>query len=312
MENSRAIFVPYLVGLALAFGVLGVIFAYSEWKMPAEEVVAVDTFDAFADVEVAAKAAIVVDLTTGTVLYEKNADAQLPLASLTKVPLVLAVSEVLRGDDTITIPYTTSYIGSAERLERGEVWRVEDLIDYTLIASSNDGAAILAAAANSKVQDRFPTAPEDSATLWRMNSLAADLSLRSTYFLNVSGLDLSPTQSGAYGSARDMAKLFGYAASASASLFASTAAEEMRLTAASGQAAAAVNTNEAQGDITGLILGKTGYTDLAGGNLAVVFDVGLAHPVVVVVLGSTRDGRFMDVQKLVTAARASVTHETAE
>ena len=53
-------------------------------------------------------------------------------------------------------------------------------------------------------------------------------------------------------------------------------------------------------------MGKTGLTDLAGGNLAVVFDVGLAHPVVAVVLGSTESGRFVDMQKLVDAARIAV------
>ena len=53
-------------------------------------------------------------------------------------------------------------------------------------------------------------------------------------------------------------------------------------------------------------MGKTGLTDLAGGNLAVVFDVGLAHPVVAVVLGSTEYGRFEDMQKLVTTARKAI------
>jgi D-alanyl-D-alanine carboxypeptidase len=53
-------------------------------------------------------------------------------------------------------------------------------------------------------------------------------------------------------------------------------------------------------------MGKTGFTDLAGGNLAIVFDVGLAHPVVAVVLGSSEEGRFSDMQKLVDRARRFV------
>jgi D-alanyl-D-alanine carboxypeptidase len=51
----------------------------------------------------------------------------------------------------------------------------------------------------------------------------------------------------------------------------------------------------------GLLLSKTGYTDLAGGNLVIVFDVGIGHPVAIVVLGSTRDARFTDVEKLMHA-----------
>jgi len=60
------------------------------------------------------------------------------------------------------------------------------------------------------------------------------------------------------------------------------------------------------GAIPGIIMGKTGYTDLAGGNLAVVFDAGVGHPVVAVVMGSTQDGRFSDMKQLVSASIAAV------
>ena len=46
-------------------------------------------------------------------------------------------------------------------------------------------------------------------------------------------------------------------------------------------------------------MGKTGYTDLAGGNLAVVFDVAPSHPVVAIVMHSTEDGRFADMKAIV-------------
>jgi D-alanyl-D-alanine carboxypeptidase len=64
----------------------------------------------------------------------------------------------------------------------------------------------------------------------------------------------------------------------------------------------ASNTDAVMNEIPGLIASKTGYTDLAGGNLAVVFDAGIMHPVAVVVLGSTVDGRFSDVVKLTQLA----------
>lgn len=261
----------------------------------------------FDTISVEAKSAIVVDLTTGKTLYEKNADAQLPLASITKVATALVVSEVLDPDSVIMIPYDTAYAGAPPtRLKKGAAWKIRDVLDFTLIASSNDGASILADAANAGVHARYPQSPIDGATLWRMNDLVRNLGLSHTYFLNVSGLDESATQAGAYGSARDMATLFAYAASTSPQIFAATAENGIHLVSEDGQSAAAYNTDQALGDIPGLVLGKTGYTDLAGGNLGVVFDVGLAHPVVAIVLGSSEAGRFEDMKALVTASRARI------
>ncbi len=302
------------IGLtALIFTMLAIValvFAYNAGspKLPEmQTAAAAKSTDRFSGLSLRAKAAIVIDIKTGTTLFELNPDAQLPLASLTKVPLVLTVSEVLRNDAVILIPYDTAPAGSAERLAQGEKWKVGDIIDFTLVASSNGGAEILADSANKALYDLYPESSESGATLWRMNKLAETLGLTRTYFLNASGLDLSLTQSGAYGSARDMARLFAYAASAQPSLFAGTARNGLVLTSANGQNhTSAFNTNKAEGAIPGLILGKTGYTDLAGGNLAVVFDVGLGETVVAVVLGSTQEGRFEDMQKLVEAARETI------
>jgi len=263
---------------------------------------AVDPFDSVA---LEANAAIVIDIPSGTTLYEKNADAQLPLASLTKVALALVVAEALPLDTVITIPYYASGAGSGAHLLKGEEWRLADIIDFTLVESSNNGAEILADATNAAIHDLHPGSPAEHATLWRMNDLARTLGLPQMYFLNVSGLDLSTTQAGAFGSARDVAKLFAYAASARPGLFAGTAQEGITLTALNGREALASNTNVAQGAIPGLIMGKTGFTDLAGGNLAVVFDVGLSHPAVAVVLGSSEEDRFEDIRQLVEAARLS-------
>ena len=54
------------------------------------------------------------------------------------------------------------------------------------------------------------------------------------------------------------------------------------------------------------VLGKTGFTDLAGGNLAIVFEAGPLYPIAVVVLGSTAEDRFTDVEKLVWATLESL------
>ena len=261
--------------------------------------------DPFSSVALIAKAAYVVDISTGRTLYQLNPDTQLPLASLTKVPLTLAVTQSLAPGTIITIPQHQSPDGAPLRIAAGGQWNLQDLIDYTLAASSNEGAELLAEAADTSIASAYPQVPQtgnDSATLWRMNDLVKDLGLSNTYFLDVTGLDLSTTQSGAYGSARDMATIFAYAASTSLSTFQATTESTVTRSTLAGQALTAQNTDEALPSIPGLLMGKTGYTDLAGGNLAVVFDAAPGHRVVAIVLGSTEDGSFSDMKQLVPAA----------
>lgn len=299
-----------LLGCASFFFVLAYLGQGSAPAQAQSAAAAVAITDSFAHVSIEAKGAFVYDMTDKRVLFEKDADAQLPLASLTKVMLMLAVADELDPQAIMTIPFDTApFQGTSQRLLAGERWRVQDVINFTLIASSNEGANMLALAADPLIRAHFAGAPEKDPTIWRMNQIAQQLGLHRTYFVNPSGLDISTTQSGAYGSARDVAIMMAYAATSSPALFAATAENGLRLANESGTTASAQNTNEALGDIPGLMMGKTGYTDLAGGNLAVVFDVGLAHPVVAVVLGSSRDGRFADMKTLVERARAAIMAE---
>ncbi len=264
--------------------------------------------DPFASVALIGKGAYVMDLTTGKVLYQQNANAQLPLASLTKVALVLSVIQALPPSTLISTPpqYSAPPSGGTERLPAGETWHLDDVIGYTLTASSDDGASLLAQFANDAIHQEYPDSPADASTLWRMNDLVQHLGLTNTYFLNVTGLDISTTQSGAYGSAHDVALLFAYAASTSPATFAATKLPSVTVYSTSGFAATGTNTDVALDKIPGIVMGKTGYTDLAGGNLAVVFNAAPGHPVVAVVLGSTQDGRFTDMEQLVPAAQTAV------
>lgn len=256
----------------------------------------------FESLQLGAKSVYVLDASTGEVLYAKNEDIQLPLASITKVALALAVSEVLRPEDTVVIPKSVGASAGSTSLLAGQTWAVKDVLDFTLVASSNGGAQILADLADSAMREKYPQAPEKQAILYRMNKLAEELGLTQTYFLNVHGLDESANQAGAYGSARNMATLFAYAAENAREVFEQTASGGLLLTDAEGNGEArAYNTNEALGEIPGLVLGKTGFTDLAGGNLGVVFEAGPSQPIVIIVLGSTREGRFADMRALVEA-----------
>lgn len=305
--RTKRDFAAFLILALIAFWAVVVLSSSPAKVLKPSQQAAAAVPDPFTDVHLIAKSAIVIDMVSGKTLYALNPDAQLPLASLTKVAMALAVSEVLRPEEEITIPYDTAPSGSAMRLAKGTRWSVRQVMDFTLVASSNDGADILADAADTAMHEKYPESPENHATLWRMNELARELGLEHTYFLNANGLDFSSTQSGAYGSARDMAKLFAYAVSSGSELFAGTRRDGLSLASSDGSGkTAAFNTNSAQGYIPGLIMGKTGYTELAGGNLAIVFDIGLAHPVVAVVLGSTHEGRFTDMQMLITHAQEAI------
>src|SRR3989344_125463 len=207
--------------------------------------------NAFADIALTAKSAYVLDLTTGKVFYEKNADAQLPLASLTKVPLVLAVSEVLPASSILQIPPHQTPDGAGIRFPIGLSFQVQDIIDFTLVASSNEGASLLAEAASEGLRVAYPESVEHAPVLWRMNDLAKRLGLANTYFLNTTGLDLSPTQAGAFGSAKDMAHLFAHAASSSPASFGQTARSSIKIRATTGESLTAENTDEALPSIPG-------------------------------------------------------------
>ncbi|MSU73930.1 D-alanyl-D-alanine carboxypeptidase [Candidatus Kaiserbacteria bacterium] len=262
--------------------------------------------DPFASISLAAESVYVLDLTTNRVLYSKNPDSQLPLASLVKVPLVLAVSEAFEPASVITIPPHSTPDGAGIRLPSGLRFTAQDLIGFTLAASSNEGAAILAEAAEETLRSKYPLSTPGAAALWRMNDIAKNLGLSNMVFRSTNGLDQSDTQAGAYGSAHDVALLFAYAAKTAPAPFGQTSRDTIKIRATTGETVTAANTDEALPAIPGLIMGKTGYTGLAGGNLAIVFEVGPAHPVVAVVMHSTQDGRFSDMKKLVAATVAAI------
>ena len=207
--------------------------------------------------------------------------------------------EVLPMESTVTISREAVVKGEGG-LTYGERWRVRDLIDYMLIVSSNTAAEALAEAADPLMRAKYPEAPAAEAIVWRMNLLAQQLGLHATYFINPSGLDESMTQAGALGSAHDIASLFAYAMRANRDLFAGTSREHATLGALNMPKKDVHNTNEALESIPNIYMGKTGLTDLAGGNLAIAFDASENHPIIIVVLGSTPEGRFDDMKKLVT------------
>lgn len=251
--------------------------------------------DAFAQVLLEAKTAVVYDLVTKETLYAKNGDAQLPLASLTKLLTVYAALTELSPDTPITIPKDATELDAPRAFNEGQVFSLSDLARLTLTASLNDGAAAIAEA----------TAERENHTQTEMlASAAAALDLSQTYAVNGSGLDVNTAVSGGYGSARDLAVLAGALLEQAPAIAEATTQSSAQAVSAGGTSFKVTNTDPMVDSIPHILLSKTGYTDLAGGNLVLVFDVGIQHPVAVVVLGSSKKARFTDGTALVAATLA--------
>lgn len=248
--------------------------------------------DAFMGINLAGQAAIVYDLTTGQTLFSQNADRQLPLASLTKLLSVYAGLEALGPGALITMSSTSLAAEGESGLSEGEVFTFNDLARFALVGSSNDAAEVIAEEVAAR---RSQSAREALA------AAASSAGLTRTYAVNGSGLDVNQITSGGYGSARDIALLAGALLKRSPELASATTEAGVTIYNSFGVPHSLANTNQGAVAVPGILLSKTGFTDLAGGNLVVVFDAGIGHPVAVVVLGSTREARFADVNRLIDA-----------
>ena len=135
--------------------------------------------------EIKAKSAVLLEPNTGKILYEQNADEQLPPASITKIMSLLLVMEALdRGDfDLETVvnasEHACSMGGSQIWLEPGEGMTVHDLLKATVIASANDACVALG--------ELVAGCEEGFVEL--MNKKAKELGMNSTTFKNCTGLD---------------------------------------------------------------------------------------------------------------------------
>nr|WP_315167126.1 D-alanyl-D-alanine carboxypeptidase family protein [Clostridioides mangenotii] len=138
------------------------------------------------NIDMFSKASIIIDQDSGRVLYEKNADEKLPLASLTKMmTFLLAIEAIEKGEvkngDVITIDKDAASIkGSTYKLKAGEKIPLIELMRGLMIVSGNDAAAAIAKHI-SNTQGNFVD---------RMNKKANELGMTNTHFLNVNGLPI--------------------------------------------------------------------------------------------------------------------------
>ena len=143
-----------------------------------------------------AKSAILIESSTGEVLYSKNADERLAPASMTKImSLILIMENIEKGrllwNDIVVISKNAASMGGSQIfLEQNEMMSVEDLVKGICVASGNDATVAMA----EKI------AGTENSFVKLMNEKAQSLGLKNTHFVNATGLDAE----GHYSTARDM------------------------------------------------------------------------------------------------------------
>lgn len=230
-----------------------------------------------------AKSACVFDLRTNKFIFELNGNTQLPLASLTKLMTALTAKENMPEGTIIEIADEAIAQEGNNGLIAGEKWLLKDLLRAMLISSSNDAAHAIALSYGNS----------DEPFIKLMNKMAGEIGLKQTFFLNATGLDYSENIAGAYGSCENIAKLLAYIIKNQPELMDATTQHSVVINGTTFS-----NTNVLVEKIPFLIGGKTGYSDLAGGNLTIICNKNINNPIIIVVLGSSVDGRFNDVEKL--------------
>lgn len=255
----------------------------------------------FSTIILEAKAAYVYDIRTKTVLFAKNENIRLPLASLTKIMSALVAEDLSPLYGTVTVSGEALKAEGDNGLYRDERWLLKDILDFSLVTSSNDGMRAVALSLGALSKAGASTDEIINDFVREMNHKAGELGLKNTYFWNETGLDESDVKDGAYGTAKDINVLLEYILMHYPSLFAATREATTTLQSLDNYSHVAKNTNSIVAEIPGLLASKTGFTNTAGGNLAVIFDPELGRPIIVSILGSTEEGRFEDVRALVIA-----------
>lgn len=202
-----------------------------------------------------AKSAILIEESTGKIIYENNADEQLRPASMTKIMSLILIMDAIENykislNDEVVISKDASDMGGSQvYVNEGEVYSVEELLKGVTIASANDAVVALAEkVAGSK--ERF---------VELMNNKVKELGLKNTNFINPHGLD----ENNHYSSARDMSimarELLKYK-----DILNYTSRYEDYFKKKDGSSIWLVNTNKLVKFYKGMDGLKTGYTSSAG------------------------------------------------
>lgn len=233
--------------------------------------------------QLTAKSVLSYDLTTNTMLFSKNADEKLPMASLTKIMTAIVALEHPKADDNYLVSKSDLVGEDSMGLDSGEQVSLSDLLYGLILHSGNDAAETLAT--------NFPTGR--AQFILAMNQKAASLGLQHTHFTNPTGLEGDGDQ---YTTARDLLVMTKYALE-NFSLFDSVVAtfDYTINQTATHKAYDLENETNLLSSYPGVEGVKTGYTPEAGLCLVTYLNYD-NHKIIAVILGSDdRRGEMKDV-----------------
>ncbi|MBI2020370.1 D-alanyl-D-alanine carboxypeptidase [Candidatus Daviesbacteria bacterium] len=232
--------------------------------------------------ELSARAILIKDLSTDTILYEKYASIALPIASTTKIMTALVSSEYFKPNSPLTVKEGSNISGARVGLSFGENLSFRSLLYGMLLSSGNDAAYAIA--------ENYPGGVLGFVSA--MNKKADDLKLINTHFDNPAGFD-SPNH---FSSAADLAKITERALKdyQLARIFATKETSIVSLDKKYNHEV--LNLNKLLSSVKGVLGVKTGYTEGAKENLVTLIERD-GHKVLIVLLGS--DDRFGETTKLI-------------
>lgn len=236
------------------------------------------------------ESAILIESTTGKVLYEKDADIEKAPASMTKIMSMILIMDAINNgsftlEDNVLISENASSMGGSQvYLNTGETYKVKELLKSIAIASANDAVVAMAEKVGGTVE-KFVS---------MMNEKCSELGCTHTNFVNPHGLDAE----GHYSSARDMAILGNYLVKNYPEILEYTSTYEDYLQRPDGSNTWLVNTNKLvrfYKDVDGL---KTGFTSTAGYCLTATAEKNNMRLISTVMGVDTSDNRTSDTVKL--------------
>ncbi|OGW57587.1 MAG: hypothetical protein A2Z09_02720 [Nitrospirae bacterium RBG_16_43_8] len=200
--------------------------------------------------ETSSKAAVVIEASTGRVLFAKNPNLKLPPASTTKLVTAMVVLDRANMSDKVTISNAAANVPSLKetKLRAGETLTVETLLYAALIRSANDAAFALAEV----------VAGSEKKFVQLMNRKAVVIGASNTKFINTTGLP----GKGQYTTAYDLSKIMRYALKYPV-IKEIIGKKEAEISTEQGRTIALVNTNKLLWSDNGAVGGKTGYTKAA-------------------------------------------------
>lgn len=247
-----------------------------------------DTTLAQEELSLYATSAVLMDADSGRVLYARNADAVLAMASTTKIMTCIIVLEYGDLEEELTVSaYAASMPKVKLYLKQGERYRVRDLLYSLMLESHNDSAVALAEHIGRKytgtdlgAKDAADYTAEESkqavaAFAKLMNQKAAELECRNTYFITPNGLDATETVTDDSGesvqkehstTATELARIMSYCIlqSPKKEEFLTITGEASYSFSANGRSYSCNNHNAFLSMMEGALSGKTGFTNKAG------------------------------------------------